>query len=132
MDTPTATARPSDKMVWAGRIISGLIVLFLIAGSTMGIIKAAEFAPEMARMGFPPGMGIKISITCIVCALIYAFPRTAVLGAILLTGYFGGATLTHVRVGEPQFVIPVLVGVLVWLGIWLRDKRLRALIPLRR
>jgi hypothetical protein len=118
-------------MIWAGRIVSGLVVLFLIAGSTFGIIKQAEMAPEMARMGFPPGMGLKISITCIICALIYAFPRTAVLGAILLTGYFGGATLTHLRIGEP-FFIPILVGVVAWGGIFLRDERLRALIPLRR
>jgi hypothetical protein len=131
MDAGTAATRPSGKMVWTGRIVSAIVVLFLIAGSTFGIIKQAEMAPEMARMGFPPGMGIKISITCILCALIYAFPRTAVLGAILLTGYFGGATLTHLRIGEP-FFIPILVGVVAWGGIFLRDERLRALIPLRR
>jgi hypothetical protein len=88
-------------------------------------------APEMARMGFAASLGIKISITCIICALIYAFPRTSVLGAILLTGYFGGATLTHIRIGEP-FFFPIVVAVLAWGGIFLRDGRLRALIPLRR
>src|SRR5947209_10911528 len=131
MNAGTATARSTSKMVWAGRIVSGIVVLFLIAGSTYGIIKHAEMAPEMARMGYPEGIGIKISITCILCALIYAFPRTAVLGAILLTGYLGGATATHVRIGEP-FFFPILVAVLVWGGIFLRDERLRALIPLRR
>jgi hypothetical protein len=118
-------------MLWAGRIISGIVVLFLIAGSTWGIVKHAEMAPELARMGFAPGLGIKISITCIICALIYAFPRTAVLGAILLTGYFGGAILTHIRIGEP-FFFPILVAVLAWGGIYLRDDKLRSLIPLRR
>ena len=131
MDSGTATTRPSNTMLWAGRIISGIVVLFLIAGSTWGIVKHAEMAPELARMGFAPGLGIKISITCIICALIYAFPRTAVLGAILLTGYFGGAILTHIRIGEP-FFFPILVAVLAWGGIYLRDDKLRSLIPLRR
>lgn len=127
----TTAARPSNAMVWTGRIISGLVVLFLVGGSTMGIIKAAEFAPQFAKYGYPEGALLKIQITCIVCALIYAFPRTAVLGAILLTGYLGGATATHVRVGEP-FFIPILVAVVAWGGIFLRDEKLRALIPLRR
>ncbi|HZD94771.1 MAG TPA: DoxX family protein [Candidatus Sulfotelmatobacter sp.] len=131
MNAGTAAARPSGKMVWAGRIISGLVVLFLLSGSIYGIVKAADMAPEMARMGYPASLGPKISIVLILCALIYAFPRTAVLGAILLTGYLGGATATHVRIGEP-FFIPILVAVLAWGGIFLRDERLRALIPLRR
>jgi hypothetical protein len=131
MDSGTATARPSNKMIWTGRIVSGIVVLFLLAGSTYGLINHTALAPEMARMGFAASLGVKIPITCIICALIYAFPRTAVLGAILLTGYFGGATLTHIRVGEP-FFFPILVAVLAWGGIFLRDSRLRALIPLRR
>jgi DoxX-like family len=131
MEAVTATAHPSSKMVWAGRIVSGIVTFFLVAGSTWGIVKQAEYAPQIARMGYPEGIGIKISITCIICALIYAFPRTAVLGAILLTGYLGGATATHVRIGEP-FFFPILVAVLAWGGIFLRDARLRALIPFRR
>ena len=127
-----APAVPSSKkMVWAGHIVSGLIVLLLLAGSIFGILKAAEMAPQMAKYGYPEGMMGKINIICILCALIYAFPRTAVLGAILLTGYFGGAIVTHLRVGEP-FWIPILVAVLAWGGIFLRDEKLRALIPLRR
>lgn len=121
----------SSKMVWTGRIISGLIVLFLLAGSIYGIINAAKLAPQAAKYGYPEGAMLKIQITLIICALIYAFPRTAILGAILLTGYLGGATATHVRVGEP-FFIPILVAVLAWGGIFLRDASLRALIPLRR
>jgi hypothetical protein len=131
MAATTPAPQSSNTTVWIGRIVSGIIVLFLIAGSTWGIIKRAEMAPEMARMGYPAGIGVKISITCIICALIYAFPKTSVLGAILLTGYLGGATATHVRIGEP-FFIPILVAVLAWGGIFLRDERLRALIPLRR
>jgi hypothetical protein len=131
MATGSAVVRPSTKLLWTGRIISGIIVLFLLSGSIYGIINAAKLAPQSAKYGYPEGSMLKIQITCIICALIYAFPRTAVLGAILLTGYLGGATATHVRVGEP-FVIPILVAVLVWAGIFLRDERLRALIPLRR
>jgi DoxX-like protein len=131
MDSGAVTARPSSKMVWTGRIVSALVVLFLVAGNSYGLIKHAELAPQMEHMGFSASLGIKIPITCIICALIYAFPRTAVLGAILLTGYFGGATLAHIRIGEP-FFIPILVAVLAWGGIFLRDERLRALIPLRR
>lgn len=121
----------SNKMIWTGRIISGLIVLFLLFGSIYGIINAAKLAPQAAKYGYPEGAMLKIQITLIICALIYAFPRTAILGAILLTGYLGGATATHVRVGEP-FFFPILVAVLAWGGIFLRDARLRALIPLRR
>src|SRR5215469_17041985 len=121
----------SNKMVWTGRIISGLIVLLLLLGSIFGIINAAKLAPQAAKYGYPEGAMLKIQITCIICALIYAFPRTAILGAILLTGYLGGATATHVRVGEP-FFFPILVAVLAWGAIFLRDERLRALLPLRR
>jgi hypothetical protein len=131
MVTSTTVVKPSMKLVWAGRIVSGLIVFLLLAGSIYGIINAAKLAPQAAKYGYPEGAMLKINITCIVCALIYAFPRTAILGAILLTGYLGGATATHVRVSEP-FFIPILVAVLAWGGIFLRDERLRALIPLRR
>ena len=131
MEMGTATTRSSSKMVWVGRIVSALVVLFLIAGSSYGLIKHEELAPQMAAMGFSASLGIKIQITCIICALIYAFPRTAILGAILLTGYFGGATLAHIRIGEPFFA-PVIVAVLAWGGIFLREEKLRSLIPLRK
>jgi hypothetical protein len=127
----STTVKPSNKLVWVGRIVSGLIVFFLLSGNIYGIINAAKLAPQSAKYGYPEGSMVKIQITCIICALIYAFPRTSVLGAILLTGYLGGATATHVRVSEPFFV-PILVAVLAWGGIFLREERLRALIPLRR
>lgn len=127
-----STAVPSStKLVWTGRIVSGLVVLFLIAVNLMGIIKHAEMAPQFVRMGYPESLAIKIPVLCITCAVIYAIPQTAILGAIMLTAYLGGATATHVRIGEP-FFFPVLVAVLAWGGIFLRDLRLRALIPLRR
>jgi hypothetical protein len=131
MDASATTAVvPSRKLLWTGRIISAIVVLFLILGSTFGIIMHEKMAPEFAKMGYPMSLQIKISVLCILCALIYAIPRTAVLGAILLTGYLGGATATHVRLSQP-FFFPVLAGVLVWLGLFLRDARLRALLPWR-
>ena len=131
MAAGTPAVPSSSKMVWTGRIVSGIVVLFLIAANLVGIIKHAEMAPQFAKMGYPESLAIKIPVLCITCAVIYAIPRTAILGAILLTAYLGGATATHVRIGEP-FFFPVLVAVLAWGGIFLRDARLRALIPLRR
>jgi DoxX-like protein len=131
MEAVTSAVAPSGKPVWAGRILSGIVVLFLVGASSMGIVKAAEMAPQFARMGYPESLVIKIPVVCIICALIYAFPRTAILGAILLTGYLGGASATHIRIGEP-FFFPTVVAVLAWGGVFLRDERLRALVPLRR
>jgi hypothetical protein len=84
-----------------------------------------------AQFGYPESLILKIGILEIFCTVVYMIPRTSVLGAILMTGYLGGATATNVRVGDPSSFIPVLVGVLVWAGLYLRDDRLRALIPLR-
>jgi hypothetical protein len=86
---------------------------------------------EFARLGYGSGIAVAIGIVEIACTIIYVVPQTAVLGAILLTGYLGGATATHLRIGDP-FYGPILFGVLVWLGLFLRDARLRAIVPLRR
>ena len=118
-------------MLWTGRIISALPVLLMVFFGAFGVLKPAAFAPGFAHYGYPDGALVPICIVEIICAIIYAIPQTSVLGAILLTGYLGGATNTHVRAGEP-FYIPIIVGVLVWLGLFLRDHRLRALVPLRK
>jgi len=131
MDAGSVTARPSSKMVWAGRILSGLVVVSLFALNTMGLVNKAESLKHFVTYGYPESAFIPISIVFFVCILVYAIPRTAIFGAILLTGYFGGATATHVRAGEPYF-FPIIFGVLVWLGIFLRDDKLRSLVPLRR
>ncbi len=117
----------SKKMLWVGRIISALPVLLLAGGGIFGLIKPAGVEEGLTHFGYPVNVARPIIIVEIVCAIIYAIPQTAVLGAILLTGYLGGATATHVRVGEPWF-FPVIFGVIVWLGLYLRDARLRALI----
>lgn len=131
MEAGTATARPSNKMIWAGRILSGFLVLCLLALNTMGVLNKAESLKHFVAYGYPASAFVPISIVFFVCILVYAIPRTAIFGAVLLTGYFGGATATHVRAGEP-FFFPILVAVLAWGGIFLRDERLRALIPWRR
>lgn len=120
----------SKKMLWAGRIVSALPVLMLVFSAVIKLIKPTEVVAEFARLGYPESLVVGIGILELVCTVIYIVPRTSVLGAILLTGYLGGATATHVRVGDP-FIPPVLGGALVWAGLYLRDARIRALIPLR-
>jgi DoxX-like family len=131
MQADTQSAPVSKKMLWAGRIISALPVLLMVFGGTFGLLKPAVAMPGFLQYGYPEKVFLPICILELVCAVLYAIPRTSALGAILLTGYLGGATATHVRVGEPIFFVPVLLGVLVWGGLYLRDGRLRGLIPLR-
>jgi hypothetical protein len=118
-------------MLLTGRILSGLIVAFLLFMTAFGLLKPEMSKQGMRDMGYPESVGMPITIAFLVCIVLYAIPRTSVLGAILMTGYFGGAVATHVRVNDPKFVVPLLFGMLTWLGIYLRDARLRALLPLR-
>ena len=127
-DNPTPV---SKKMLWAGRIMSALPVLMLLMSALMKFMKPASVVEGFAHLGLPESLALGLGILEIACTVMYVIPRTAVLGAILLTGYLGGATVTHLRVGDP-FFMPVIVGVLVWGGLFLRDARLWALIPLRR
>jgi DoxX-like family len=103
----------------------------LLFSGVMKLAKPAAVVEEFTRLGWPESLILGLGILEIACAVVYAIPRTAVLGAVLLTGYLGGAVATHVRIGDPYFG-PLIGGVLVWLGLYLRDPRLRALIPLRR
>jgi len=131
MQSATQTAPVSKKKLWAGRIISALPVLLLLLSGVMKLMKPAPVVQGFAQFGYPESLILKIGILEIFCTVVYMIPRTSVLGAILMTGYLGGATATNVRVGDPSSFIAVLVGVLVWAGLYLRDDRLRALIPLR-
>jgi hypothetical protein len=103
----------------------------MVFGGAFGVLKPTVAAPGFIQFGYPGRLLLPICIVEIACAIVYAIPRTSVLGAILLTGYLGGATATHVRIGDPLFFVPVILGVFVWGGLYLRDDRLRALIPLR-
>ncbi len=112
---------------WAGRVVSALVVAFLAFD---GITKAMTVEPVVeatTRLGYPEGSVFGIGATLLVCTAFYAVPRTALLGAILLTGYLGGAVATQVRVEDPWFLFPAFIGVLAWGGLFLRDRRVRAL-----
>ncbi len=122
----------SKTSIWAGRIISGLVVLLLVfdgAIKALGLPVAVEGAVQ-AR--YPAGLVLPIGVVLFACLAVYVIPQTSILGAILLTGYLGGATATVMRMSNPMFAFPVGVGVLVWDGLFLRDERLRTLIPVRK
>jgi hypothetical protein len=124
----------SKGRLWTGRIMSALPVLFLLMDSVMKLVKPEFVVKATVQLGYPEGVILPLGIVLLVCVILYIFPRTAVLGAILLTGYLGGAVATHVRAGDPLFshiLFPVYVAILIWGGLYLRDERLRALIPLR-
>ena len=124
-------SRPSKGMLIAGWIVSAIPILFMLFGIVYSIVKPDAVTEGMAKYGYSADAARPIVFVEAACVLIYLIPRTSILGAILLTGYLGGATATHVRVGE-VFVFPIAVGVLIWLGLVLRDPILRGLIPLRR
>lgn len=125
----------SAVSLWTGRALSTLLVLFLLLDAVMKFVKPASVLQACAQLGLPLNLVSSIGAILLVCTVLYAIPRTSILGAILLTGYFGGAVLSNLRVGNPLFtntLFPVYFGALVWLGLYLRDARLRALFTLRR
>ena len=124
---------PSSKGVWAGRIVSWLPGLLLLVDGVAKLFKPAAVIEGTVKLGYSESVIIPLGIVLIVCTVLYLIPRTAVLGAILLTGYLGGAVATHVRAADGIFpvVFAVTFGVVLWLGLYLRDARLRELVPLR-
>lgn len=122
--------KTSKKVVWAGRIVSGLVSLAFAMSAAMKLKGGAGPAQMFAHLGLSESLILPIAILELAAVTIYLIPRTSVLGAILLAGFMGGAILAHLRVGEPP-VVQALFGVLAWLGIYLRDERVRALIPFR-
>jgi hypothetical protein len=128
--TPVSRGR-----LWTGRIMSALPALFLFVDGVGKLVKPAPVVEGTVQLGYPESVLLGLGIVLLTCTVLYVIPRTAVFGAILLTGYLGGAIATHVRVGSPLFshtLFPVYVALLIWGGLYLRDDRLRALIPLRR
>ena len=127
---------PSSKMRrWAGAILSGISVLFLLFDSVVKLVKIQPVVDAMDKLGFPEQTARPIGLILLACVVLYVVPRTAVLGAILLTGYFGGAIVTHLRVLDPLFshtLFPIYVAALVWGGLYLRDPRVRAIAPWHR
>src|SRR5438128_3329414 len=134
MQSSIQTAPVSRKRLWVGRILSALPSLFLLVDGAAKLVKPAPVVEGTVKLGYTESVIIPLGIVLLTCTILYVIPRTSVLGAILLTGYLGGAVATHVRVGDPLFthiLFPVYLGVLIWGGLYLRDDRLRALIPLR-
>lgn len=123
-------AKPGKAMVWSGRVISGLVGVAFLMSAFMKLKGGPELDEGIKLMGLPESMVLPLAILEITCAVIYLIPQTAVLGAILLAGYMGGAICTHWRVGD-MFIPQIVLGVLVWLGIFLREPKLRSILPIR-
>ncbi len=137
--TSRATTAPatSNAMLWAGRVLSGLVVLFLLFDGAIKLQPHPIVTETMQQLGYSgsPELARRLGVMTLLIALLYAWPRTAILGAILLTGLLGGAMATHLRVGSPLFshlLFGLYLGLAAWGGLWLRDAALRGLIPFRR
>jgi len=119
-----------NRTLWAGRIISALPALFLLIDGIMKLVKPAVVVEATVQLGYPESVIVGLGAVLIACTILYLIPRTAVLGAILLTGYLGGAVATHVRISGPIFniIFPVILGAMLWGGLYLRDQRVRSLV----
>jgi hypothetical protein len=128
---------PSRWPVWTGRALSSLVILFLVMDAGMKIAALPIVSESAAMIGWTsdPGFWRAMGLLLLAITALYAWPRTAVLGAILLTGYLGGAVATHARIGDPLFshtLFGVYLGIALWGGLWLRDARVRSLLPVTR
>lgn len=131
-DHGSRTTPENKKLVWAGRVVSALPALMLTMSAVFKLTADAEMIKMFTEgLGFPASTLVPIGIVELACVILYVIPQTATLGAVLITGYLGGAVVTHVRMAD-SFLNPLIFGVLAWLGLWLRDARLRSLLPLRR
>lgn len=132
MELTTPVAPVSNASLWTGRVLSFLPALFLLFDAVMKLMKSEPVVKATVEMGYPESVILGMGIALLVSTILYLIPRTAVLGAILLTGYLGGAVASHVRLGQGAFEIsfPVLFGILLWAGLVLRNPRLRTVLPL--
>ena len=122
----------SRGQLWAGRIASGFVALFLLVDGGARLAGFAPYVEGMTRFGYPASLAPWVGLTLLISTLLYVISRTTVLGAILVTGYLGGATATQVRVGDPWWLFPVALGALAWGGLWLRYTALKDWLPLMR
>ena len=133
---PTLIAKPARlRRTTVGRVLSALPVMFLLFDAGIKFTRLDVVAQSMNQLGYPAGAALGIGILELVCIALYVVPRTSVLGAVLFTGYLGGAIATHVRLANPLFthiLFPVYVAALLWGGLYLREERLRELLPVRR
>lgn len=129
-----AEEKPKTKRPWAGYIISWLAGLLLLMDAVGKLVKPEPVVTGTVQLGFAEGVIMPLGVILLTSTLLYLLPRSGILGAVLLTAYLGGAVATHYRIGSPLFthtLFPVYLGIMIWLGLWLRDPRLRALIPFR-
>ncbi len=136
MNTALVMPASTGKMVILGRVLSGLVVAFLAFDGAIKLVPLDVVTETLSVLGYPADVGLArlLGVLTLLCALLYAIPRTSVLGAILLTGYLGGAMATHLRADSPLFthiLFGFYLGVIAWAGLWLRDRSVRALIPLK-
>lgn len=130
--SPYETTAPSARALWTGRIASGLAVAFLTMDAVGKLLMPPEVVEGTTALGYPASVLLGLGVVEVVCLAFYLVPRTAVLGAILWTGYLGGAIATHVRVDNPLFthvLFPVYLALLLWGGLWMRRPALRRLLP---
>ena len=125
---------PSTATRWTGYVMTILPALFLLLDGVMKLLKPGFVVDATSKLGYQESVIVPIGIVLVICTVLYLLPVTSVLGAILLTGYLGGAVATHVRAGQGAFpiVFPIVIGALIWGGLFVRDERLRALIPMRK
>jgi hypothetical protein len=129
-----ATPAVGRTAYWAGWVLSGLLIAFLLFDAGLKLLQLDIVDETMTQLGWPVEYSRMLGVITLVCVVLYAYPRTAVLGAILMTAYLGGAMATHIRVGSPLFshvLFSVYLGLFLWGGLYLRDPRVRALIPWR-
>jgi cytochrome c biogenesis factor len=134
MQSGTQLESVSKGRLWTGRIISALVVLFLLFDSITKVLKVRAVIEASAQLGFPVSAIVTIGVILLVCTVLYVIPQTAVLGTILLTGFLGGAVAANIRIGNPMFntLFPIIFAALAWTGIFLREPRLSTLVPLRK
>jgi hypothetical protein len=137
MPTIVDTAPVSKPALWSGRLLSGLVIVFLLFDGAIKLVPWPVVTETMDRMGYGSSEALarSLGLITIVCTALYAVPPTSILGAILLTGYLGGAIASHVRIGSPMFshiLFGFYLGLMVWGGLWLRDRSLRTLLPFAR
>ncbi len=129
--TARAAMAKTNATIWTARILGALVILFLLLDGAGKVLRLAPYVEGTAKVGYPESCLGPLGLVLLASTLLYAIPRTAVLGAVLLTGYLGGAIATHVRLDQP-FVVPLVFGVVIWGCLYLRDARVRALLPLHR
>ena len=135
MSVAIDVAAPSRGRLWTGRVLSGIAVLFMLFDATIHFLRPEPVVQGFAKLGYPLTVAVPIAIIEFVCVVLYVIPRTSTLGAVLLTGYLGGAIAAQLRVGAPLFstlLFPIYVALFLWGGLYLRDPVVRTLMPVRR